>query len=216
MKSIKPIKLDEKSLQNLIKNSRIILDDRNGPRVLQLANGNYLKFFRTKRYLSSALFYHYADRYIDNTKKLIMLNIATTPIINSYKIPKNFIKNSKSTRAIEYQYLYGTTIRDLVSANKIEKNLVVKFGEFIAKLHHLGIYFRAAHLANIIYNPNLDDCFGLIDVENLKLYGQPLSPAKRKRNFKHIMKYECDKNWLLRNISEFNAGYNKVAGQSII
>ncbi len=216
MKSIKPIKLDEKSLQNLIKNSRIILDDRNGPRVLQLANGNYLKFFRTKRYLSSALFYHYADRYINNTKKLIMLNVATTPIVNSYKIPKNFIKNSKSTRAIEYQYLSGTTIRDLFSDHKFDKNQVAKFGEFIAKLHHLGIYFRAAHLANIIYHTDLADYFGLIDIENLKFYGRPLSLAKRKRNFKHIMKYECDKNWLLHNISEFNAGYNKVAGQSII
>jgi phage gp46-like protein len=40
--------------------------DLHGDKVLQLADGSYLKLFRRKRLISSAAWYPYAQRFADN------------------------------------------------------------------------------------------------------------------------------------------------------
>lgn len=207
------IKLNQKDFNNLIKDSKILLADYSGPKVLKLASGHCLKFFRVKKWLSSAMLYNYADRFADNAEKLTQLGINTVQIINRYKIPSGYIKYSKLTKAIEYTYLEGDSLRDLILNNNFSNQEAQYFGEFISNLHNLGIYFRANHFGNIIYNPNLNqdfkDQFGLIDIENTKFYNKPLNKHKRKRNFAQMIRYKSDKDWLESYKKEFTIGYFK-------
>ena len=50
--------------------ARVLEYDRHGDKVLQLADGSYLKLFRRKRLLSSAAWYPYAKRFADNALAL--------------------------------------------------------------------------------------------------------------------------------------------------
>lgn len=211
------LKSDQNNFNTLIYNSKVLISDNNGPKVLKLTNGNCLKFFRLKKWLSSAFFYHYADRFSDNAIKLANLEIASIIIVNKYKIPNGYIKYSKLTKAIEYKYLTGSSLRDVIAANKLSINntqdseLASDLGKFIAKLHNVGIYFRANHFGNIIYNPKLPDKFGLIDIENTKFYNKPLSIKKRQRNFKQMTRYDIDKNWLNTHKDIFLNNYFKFS-----
>ena len=202
-------KLNSEQLNNLISDSTILIADNSGPKVLLLANKNCLKFFRLKKWLSSSLFYHYADRFVDNANKLNSLNIPTLKILNTYKIPKDFIKYSKLTKAVEYTYVRGHSIRDLIKNNLFTQEHAHQFGKFMAKLHQLGVYFRACHFGNILYDRNneLDNRFKLIDIENMKFYKQPLSKQRVLRNFKQMTRYDIDKNWLTMYKKNFEAGY---------
>lgn len=209
------MKLTYLKLQNLLANSKVIQQGANGPKVVKLSNNNYLKFFRLKTWFSTAVFYHYANRFIDHSDKLKKLGIQTIDIVNLYIIPKKFIKNSKLTKAVEYTYLPGTTVRDLILSNNISEELIKDLAKFIAKLHNLGIYFKANHLANIIYNDNFKHKFGLIDIDNIKFFGNPLEQGSIIKNFGHMTRYQVDRNWLLANSQLFFDTYLKYSKSSI-
>lgn len=44
-----------------------------------------------------------------------------------------------------------------------------------------------------------EDTLGLIDVADLRVYGKPLRKGLRLRNFKHMLRYRQDREWLLRD-----------------
>lgn len=204
------MKLDYPALSKLIVNSKVLISDNTGPKVLQLANNNCLKFFRLKSYFSSGLYYHYADRFIFNANKLRSLHIPSVRIINSYLIPKDFIKQSKLTKAVEYTYISGHSLRDLIQDNLFTAEHAREFGSFMAKLHKLGVYFRACHFGNILFDDSQLESykqFALIDIENLVFYNNPLSQKKIARNFSQMTRYQQDKDWLLKYKSEFESGY---------
>jgi tRNA A-37 threonylcarbamoyl transferase component Bud32 len=210
------MKLTINELQALLVKSEIIQDSQTGPKVVKLENGNYLKFFRLKTWFSSALFYHYADRFFDNHKKLTELGVVTIKPVRVYIIPKNFITDSKLTKAVEYEYLPGQTLRSLIQNNKFAIDVIEPLAYFIAKLHNKGIYFKAIHFANILYNTDFLDKFGLIDIDNTRVFKQPLNFQLRQRNFKHMIRYAEDKAWLQQHKQRFldiylaNSVLNKV------
>lgn len=192
--------LDKKQLDTLLINSNIILSDSLGPKVIKLANGQYLKIFRLKKWLSTGLFKHYADRFYANAKRLKSLGITTIEVDKVYTLPTEYIDGSKSTKAVLYDYLPGVTLRDYLNQNNLDKSqaevLVLELEKFINKLHNNGVLFRAIHFGNILYNPDFDDKFGLIDVDNTKFYNRPLSQNQIKRNLKHLTVYNQDRSWL--------------------
>ena len=65
----------------------------------------------------------------------------------------------------------------------------VSLGRDEIDLHEKGIYFRSMHLANVILTP--DGTLGLIDISDMKTFHRPL------RNFKHVLRYEQDRQWLI-------------------
>ena len=204
---MKKISLDE--LRLLVADGCILQDSINGPKVIRLNNGSCLKFFRLKTWFSSALYFHYADKYIKNAQKLTALGISTTKIKDLYKIPKGYIKNSKLTKAVEYEFLPGQTVRDMILEDNFDDEKVAQLAVFMAKLHNLGVYFRANHLANIVYNTEFPDKLGLIDVENTLFYSKPLNCKERKHNLGQMMRYEIDKNFILKNKNLFINNYAK-------
>lgn len=205
-KSLTRKSLNYLEIEKLLAGSEIIQSSSNGPKVLRLENGHYFKIFRLKRWLSSAFFIHYADRFLKNYKKLVTLQIPTIEVLTICKIPRNFVANSKYTKAIEYNPLAGVTVRELIKSENFNDK-VADFAKFIAKLHNLGVYFRSTHFANIIYNREIVDSFGLIDIENIKFYHAGCTKGQIKRNFNHMMRYSIDKNWLLEHRELFWGHY---------
>ncbi len=158
----------------------MIEKDGYGDKVIRLANGNYFKLFRRKRIFSSALFSPYSSRFIKNAKRLDQLGVPTVLPLDLYSVPHIH------RTAVQYKPLPGTTIRDEIKKAGNYGDLLKSLGEFLAKLHEQGIYFRSVHLGNIVVLETND--FGLIDVADLKFHRRPLSRIKRQRNFKHLLR----------------------------
>lgn len=194
------INLDHKAVDILLSDSKLILEDVNNPKVYQLCDKTFLKIFKLKKLFSSGLFCHYANRFINNSFELKQLGITTVDIINQYNLPKDFINNKKLIKAVQYQPIEGITLRELIQSGNMPNNFIDDLARFFAKLHDLGIYFRAGHFANIIYNPDFADKFGLIDIDNIRFYNKKLDIKLRCKNFKeHILRYDIDKKWFINN-----------------
>lgn len=175
--------------------ARVVEADHYGEKVLILADGTYLKLFRRKRLISSAAWYPYARRFADNADALAQLGIPCPQVIETYRLPEI------ARDAVHYRALPGETLRHAVArglgddeANRLRR----QFREFVGRLHDLGIYFRSCHLGNVVVTPNGE--MGLIDIADLQLGGRSLRPAKRRRNYSHILRYTGDRDWLLAGV----------------
>ncbi|MNN86251.1 hypothetical protein D3C81_2036490 [compost metagenome] len=42
-----------------------------------------------------------------------------------------------------------------------------------------------------------EQSLGLIDIADMRVQGRPLSKAQRLRNFRHLLRYHDDRQWLL-------------------
>lgn len=182
--------------------AEILASDSFGEKVLRLKDGSIIKLFRTKRIISSALFYPYALRFIKNAAKLKDMGISTVTIIDSYKIPA--IKRT----AVHYMELEGDTLRNYIMHHSLNGDIVQKLAAFIARLHNDGVYFRSVHFGNILITP--DKSFGLIDISDMKIKSHPLNTRKRIRNFHHLTRYDIDRNALKQQKEIFIREYLKI------
>ncbi|MCY1463786.1 hypothetical protein D9M71_817320 [compost metagenome] len=58
-----------------------------------------------------------------------------------------------------------------------------------------------------------DGRFGLIDLSDMRISGRPLPGWKRKRNVRHILRYQLDAQWLATlHLEELLRGYASFAG----
>ncbi|PCI70492.1 MAG: toluene tolerance protein [Piscirickettsiaceae bacterium] len=192
------------AFQQLIDGAEVIEKDAFGIKVLDTKQGEMIKLFRRKRLLSSALFYPYAVRFVDNAKKLTQLGIPTVTI------NRLFWCSSIKRHIVVYQRLEGELLRDVLSdiSNNVD-DVFKKFAEFIATLHQKGVYFRSAHLKNILVLP--DGELGLIDISDLQIKRQPLNLTLRQRNFGHILRYQEDQALMKTHFNSFITGYNTTS-----
>lgn len=186
--------LEHEAYLKLREGARVIEADGYGDKVLLLPDDTYLKLFRRKRLVSSAAIRPYAQRFVDNTVALARRGIPCPQVIQAYRIP------SIDRTAVHYRPLAGRTLRQLIAAGLPEdqaEELRLRLLRFIDHLHACGIYFRSAHLGNIVLTPNGD--FGLIDVADLKVTWCRIGPLRRRRNLRHILRYTADLDWLSRS-----------------
>jgi len=175
----------------LRENATVIEADQHGDKVLRLPDGSYLKFFRRKRLLSSALLYPYAVRFADNLDALHQRGIPCPTQIAAYRIA------AISRDAIHYAPLEGKTLRQVLKEAKGNPDMAQlrsALGEFVADLHQAGIYFRSLHLGNIVLTSTGQ--LGLIDVSDLVPHHRPLGRMQRARNMKHMLRYPAETAWL--------------------
>lgn len=198
-------KLSKEDYLTLREDAKVIEADAHGDKVLLLPDGAYLKLFRRKRLISTALIFPYAQRFAKNATKLARLNIPSVSIIELYKI------SSVQRTVVHYNPLAGTTLRTL--PHGFDLALAGKLGKFIRDLHEKGIYFRSLHLGNIILTP--ENQLGLIDVSDMKFFYRPLPLKLRLRNFQHSSRYPNDQKVLKRTINAFYQGY-QFTGESPI
>jgi tRNA A-37 threonylcarbamoyl transferase component Bud32 len=198
-------KLSKKEYLALREGAEIIEADSHGDKVLLLADGTYLKLFRRKRLLSTALFFPYAKRFAQNAIRLAQLNIPTVSIIQLYRI------SSVHRTAVHYHPLTGTTFRNL--PHEIDEGLAGRLGRFIRDLHDKGVYFRSLHLGNIVLTP--ENQIGLIDISDMNFFYRSLPLKLRLRNFRHSARYPNDCKILNKLLNDFNQGY-QLDGESPI
>ena len=182
--------------------AEILASDSFGEKVLHLKDGSIIKLFRKKRIISSALFYPYALRFVNNATKLKDIGISTITVIDSYKIPP--IKRT----AVHYKELEGDTLRNHIMHHSLNGNIVQKLAAFIVRLHNEGVYFRSIHFGNILITPDIS--FGLIDIADMKIKNHSLNIGKRIRNFNHLTRYEIDRNSLKQQKEMFIREYLKI------
>jgi len=177
-------KVSSEEYQTLILDAKEIERDPYGIKVYLLNNGKYLKLFRTKRLISSAIVFPYALRFKRNANKLSQLNVPTVSVETVFSVPT--IKR----HGVIYNPLEGQTVRDYAKKNSVDEEFFYSLGKFLAELHQKGIYFRSVHFGNIIITP--DKQLGLIDVADMKIRPFSLGHLKRLRNLKHLLHYKGD------------------------
>ncbi|MBA1321856.1 toluene tolerance protein [Pseudomonas plecoglossicida] len=174
--------------------------DGTGDKVLRLADGSMLKLFRRKRLLSSAAWYPYAQRFADNCLHLQERQIPCPVVKAIYRI------GAIERDAVHYAPLPGQTLRQVLEQPADHDQLRAQLGRFIAILHERGVYFRSAHMGNVVLTPEGE--LGLIDIADLRIFRRPLRKSQRLRNFKHMLRYPQDRQWLLdAGDSSFVDGY---------
>lgn len=186
--------------------ARIIEADRHGDKVLLLPDGTYVKLFRRKRLLTSAAFYPYVQRFADNVHALVARGIPCPELIGIYRVP------AIDRDAVHYHPLVGHTLRGIVKDDPSPaeaERLRIALGEFIARLHQLGVYFRSLHLGNIVLTPQ--NTLGLIDLADMSPRRRSLGRLLRVRNMKHLLRYREEAAWLCAGGSFFSA-YNRSSG----
>lgn len=185
MRTLRPTELE-----GLLLGAQVIEEDGHGLKVARLVGGDFLKLYRRKRLLSSALWSPPARRFAENAQRLNQLGITAPTIIETLQIP------SRRLNGVRYQPLPGETLRgrwrtldEMARGDEVER-----FGAFLGRLHRLGVYFRSLHLGNVLHLP--DDSFGLIDLSDMQIKGRPLAGWKRRRNLQHMLRYQEDTAWL--------------------
>ena len=200
-------RLSEKGYQVLRKKAEVIERDHGGDKVLRLSDGSFLKLFMVKSRFSSSLLLPYSTRFARNAVKLRALGINTVEIIRCYRIPA--IRRT----AVHYRPLPGSTLRQLLpSLNGTQRQQLLEAnGRFIASLHAKGVYFRSAHLGNIVQQP--DGTLGLIDIADMRFSQGALNKELCLRNFQHMARYKADAEYLLENDC-FISAYTEQANLS--
>ncbi len=171
--------------------AEVLEADLHGEKVLRLADGTMLKLFRRKRLLTSAAWYSYAQRFVDNAVALQQRGIPVPCVIAAMRIP------SVKRDAVHYQPLEGVTLRQLIRQGldaEIEQALKKRFTEFVIRLHALGIYFRSLHLGNVILTPSGE--LGLIDFSDLRIYSRALPVFMRRRNIQRMLGIDGERGWI--------------------
>lgn len=174
--------LNNAELNALVAKATLIESDSYGPKVYRLDNGEYLKLFRRKRLLSSALLVPYSVRFCRNAAQLQSLDIPTIEPLALYQLADS------AWTAVHYRALAGHTLKDLSKqVGHSSFDFLPELIAFFHTLHDKGIYFRSLHLGNIVLTP--EQRLGLIDIADLSFQRRPISKSKVRRNLAHFKRY---------------------------
>jgi tRNA A-37 threonylcarbamoyl transferase component Bud32 len=187
-------------------NNTIITTKYNKPKLIENSNGEITKiFYPKKRWRSSNRRRPYALRFYKNATLLSTHGIQA-PHITSLKYCPDM-----KTYMISYKKIPGENVRVLMKQN--EKTLLTDVAKYIATLHQKGIFFRALHLENLLYQQGE---FILIDIDDVTFKNKPLNFRYRYRNLKHMFLVNEDKEvWNTENIKNFMELYFQYANLSL-
>lgn len=174
--------LSHTAFEQLVANAQSVEEDSYGPKVYLFDNGDYLKLFRRKRLLSSALLTPYSVRFWRNAERLQRLGIPTVTPLELFRLP------NAGWTAVRYRALEGTTLKSVYAQEQgMDSALLEQLAGFFRNLHRKGVYFRSMHLGNIVLTPN--GALGLIDIADLTFQSRALSHNKARRNLAHFERY---------------------------
>lgn len=185
----------------MIRDAKLLEADRYGPKVYATTDDRIVKLFRTKRRFSSDLWSPFAIRFARNAALLKERGLRSPEVVAVGKVPH------LDRQIVVYEKLPGVSLRNHlreISADAA-RNLVEKTGAFIDEVQGRGVLFRSFHFGNILVMP--DGGFGLIDVLDIRCGRSPLGLRKRKRNLKHLTRYQEDRDALFRHWDAFCDGY---------
>lgn len=173
----RPRPLSGARLQHLLNAARVLERDAFGVKVAQLPSGTILKLFRRKRRVSSAAWWPYGQRFVQNAQRLAQSGVPTVQVRAFFECPQ------AARHVVAYRPLAGEVLRHrLVSGETVDWP---QLAGFMAQLHRQGIYFRSLHSGNIVCLPG--GGFGLIDIADLRLCRPPLGALRRARNLRPLL-----------------------------
>ena len=173
--------LNAEEYRALIREAELVREDGYGPKVYQTPHGRIIKLFRIKRWLSSSVFYPYNLRFLQNSRRLRRMGIVCV------EVDEVFYCHAVRRYGLIYRRLEGMPLDQLlVSSDEAVRQLFCDYAAFIAKLHAQRIYFRSLHPGNVLLLP--EGGFGLIDLADMRFPRLRLSPARRRRNFRHMFR----------------------------
>lgn len=180
--------MSQQEYQALRQDAEVIEKDGHGEKVLRLPDGTYLKLFRRKRLISSAAWYPYAHRFVDNAEKLKKLGFICPTVIDTFRLltPKRDV--------VRYEPIPGESARSLLQNNRLSPANIESIKALIADLHAKGVYFRSLHFGNIVIDQK--GKLGLIDISDLVTKKTELSSWHKKRNLSQLKKDQNIKNIL--------------------
>lgn len=183
-------RIDRSRYLELFADGAVLERDGHGEKLLALPDGTMVKIFRRKRWLSTALFYPYSQRFASNARRLAKRNVLTVKVLETAYCP------AVKRHLVTYQPLPGKTLRQALGAVETDRSiLLTEFARFVASLHQKGVYFRSLHFGNVIV-PNDGQELGLIDIADMSFQRGALPVRLRTRNFKHMLRYNEDIGYL--------------------
>lgn len=188
-------------LTDFVRQTQIIYGTVERPGLLLTRDNEIVKSFYRRKRLSSSLFLPQARRFVSNSLKLLEKNIRAPiakEVIYCPDVPVHFVV---------YDRLDGEDFRELCEKNRIET--LVHLPGYLAELHHKGIYFRAVHLGNVLFD-GVD--LSLLDISDLSTSASPVGLFKRARNIAHLLNTEDDKAYFASyGVSQFLVEYEQAA-----
>lgn len=188
--------------QQLIQHAKPLKAQDDKGDVIINADGLVIKHIYPRQFWSSATLWPYALRFKRNSHRLKQLGIKAPDIEKIYYFAE------KKCHLVIYPFVTGTTVRNYALQGNFEA--FARLPEFIAQLHHHGIYFRDLHTNNIVAQP--DGSFALIDIISVRTSRNTLNPLIRARNIAHLFKINEDKPLLAQfGIHNFLQSYLSAA-----
>jgi len=188
-------------LTAFIAENEVVLGTAERPGLMLTPDNEIVKSFYRRKRFSTSTFIPQAMRFVRNGRKLLEKGIVgpvANDVIYCPEIPVHMVI---------YQKLAGDDLREMCAAGKIQ--CLVRLPEYLADLHDRGIFFRAIHLGNILFDgANM----AIIDVSDLSTKNQPLNVFQRVRNFAHLLNSEDDKAYFASfGVHDFITAYLKAA-----
>lgn len=190
--------INEQQLSHILTANRSMIVGDQELRVLRTKDEQVIKVFRRRKILTSGLWAPPAKRFQENAARLLTLGVCA-PKVNQY-----LYCPQQHTHIILYPILPGQDLRALVAQRGIEA--LARLPMFLSHLHHLGIYFRAIHLGNILRIN--EEQLGLIDLSDLAFKSRSLRIWERGRNLAHLFNNRDDEDNLQQfGVSRFMKEY---------
>lgn len=176
-------KISEHRLFALYEQGEVLGGRREAPKVLRLPEGEFIKFFRHRKLISTARVKPQSLQFVKNAIALREHGVIAPMCDRMYRCRKHGVD------VVRYQGVAGEEVRDLVAGGR--EDLLDRLAAYLEILHGKGIMFRAIHLANILVTP--DDRFALIDISDLDIKSGPLNTWRRARNILHLLNKRDDR-----------------------
>ncbi len=189
----------------LIHGARLLEGSIHLPKVYETPDGRIVKLFRVKRWFSTRTIFPPARRFVRNAARLAAAGVPSLHVERVAKAPH------LRCQVVVYARLPGLSLRHaLRNATSGEaEDLIRAAGEFVADIHGRGVYFRSMHFGNVLVDPE-KRVFSLIDILDLRVMGRPLGLSRRRRNFKHLIRYDEDRQQLREHWAAFREGYGEA------
>ncbi|MGB6976630.1 MAG: hypothetical protein WBE18_04150 [Gammaproteobacteria bacterium] len=177
---LKRISLPE--YEQLVQNSVPLASKGGRPGILLTPSQLIVKHTYKRSLWSSSTLWPYPRRFKRNAARLLAMGFTAPAVKEIFNFPVG------ECYLMVYQHLPGITVRELSKQGQVAH--LQKLPQFVANLHHRGVYFRDLHTNNLLYQSH--EQFALLDITSVKFHRASLNLHQRARNIVHLLrKQEC-------------------------
>lgn len=169
--------LTKMELDEIVKDSTVLLGFAERPGILITSKNEIAKFFYKRKRFSTSTIKPQAKRFEKNGIRLKQIEIKA-PLVKEIHYCKDI-----SGHLVIYDMINGEDYREL--CGKGDADYLSDLPGFLTHLHQLGVYFRAIHLGNLIKCPSGE--IALVDISDLSVRSRGLSVFRRARNLAHLI-----------------------------